>query len=96
MSDVSSTRLKSRQTEDFRDAIDSSAGKEPGDRFLIVSPSVALVASIRCDHRMGGDKYAARTAELVPRKTFSLRMSGASHDFAGAPIRYIDYWSRGV
>jgi hypothetical protein len=45
--------------EDFGDAIDSSAGKEPGDRFLIVSPLVASVASIRCDHRMGGDKYAA-------------------------------------
>lgn len=34
MSDVSSTRSKSRQTEDFRDAIDLRAGKELGDRFL--------------------------------------------------------------
>ena len=59
MSDVSSTRSKSRQTEDFRDAIDFSAGKERGDRFLIVSLSVALVVQFGCDHRMGGDMYAA-------------------------------------
>jgi hypothetical protein len=27
---------------------------------------------------------------------FALRTDGASHDFAGATIRYIDYWSCGV
>jgi len=38
VSDVSSTRSKSRQTEVFRDAIDFKARKERGDRFFLVGP----------------------------------------------------------
>ena len=56
---MSSTRSKSRQTEDFRDLIDFSAEKELGDRSFIVSPPMAWSIKFGCDYRMGGDMCAA-------------------------------------
>ena len=95
MSDVSSTRLKSRQTEDFRDAIDFKYWKRAGRSFSAISLAVVQVGSICCDNGMGGDMYKEEGRNWYPRG-FALRMGGASHDFAGAPIRYIDYRSCGV
>ena len=50
--------------------IDFRAGKEWRDRFPIVSPSVALVGSIGCDYRMGGDMYGAHEDLMETGKGF--------------------------
>ena len=89
MSDVSSTRSKFRQTEDFRDAIDSAL-ENSGEVFFAIGLSAVTTAWVvtRTQHMKSGMEPGGGT--------FALRMDSASHDFAGALIRYIDYRSCGV
>jgi len=99
--DVCSTGLKFRQTDDSPDARDFCARRAKGEwGYFLLFSAISLSLGVGRRDLAVTPKWVVTGTPHMNGGTVAqekvLRTRGAPHDFARAPIRYVDYRGGGV